>query len=285
MARDLRNTASDARMGFVVLTGLALALVGTGVPVQAQTSITSCGFTITAPGAYVVGANLGPCPAAGILIEASNVQLTLNGHTITGTIPTSDAGVGVDPGAVGLSGILIQGPGFIRNFRAGIGIRNVDNIQITRVTSANNIDFDLAADTVTGLVLQQNVFARNGGVGLYLNGSSNGQVQNNDVSGNGASGMVLSGGSGNVVANNIVNGNNVDGILIVENNDQVQNNTTNGNQNSGIHVASGASGNQILRNTSEGSSTGSDLEDDNVSCGTNKWRKDTFFTSNQACIQ
>lgn len=285
MARIHGTQLLKARMGFVVLTGLALALVGTGVPMQAQTSITSCPYTITAPGTYVLGADLGPCAAEGILIEASSVLLTLNGHTITGSLPGATVGIGV-PAGLGLSGITIQGPGYVRNFNAGIAIHNADNIQVSKVTSANNVTYDLVADTVTGLVLTQNVLARNGGVGLYLNGSTNGMVQHNDISGNAASGIVLTGGgSGNLVENNIVNGNNADGILITENGDQIRSNTTNGNQNSGIHVAAGAGGNQILRNTSEGSSTGFDLEDDNASCGTNSWRKDTFFTSNAACIQ
>lgn len=213
MVRDLWNTVTNARMGLGVLTGLALALAGTGVPMQAQTPITSCGYTITAPGNYVLDANLGTCPAEGILIEASNVQLKLNGHTITGSLPGANVGIGVNPGGVvGLSGIQIQGPGLVQDFAFGIGISNVDNIQIRKVTSSNNTTYDLVAHTVTGLQLLQSVLARNGGVGLFLNGSSNGQVKQNDVSGNGASGMVLSGGSGNLVQDNTVDGNDVDGI-------------------------------------------------------------------------
>jgi hypothetical protein len=85
---------------------------------QAQTPITSCGYTITEAGNYEVASNLGPCGGDGIDIEASNVQLKLNGHTITGS--GSSVGIYVNPaGTPRLSGIQIQGPGLIQKFFEG----------------------------------------------------------------------------------------------------------------------------------------------------------------------
>ncbi len=184
----------------LAVTGLALALAGIAAPMQAQTTIMNCNYQISAPGNYVLGANLSCSSLDGIDIESSNVQLNLNGHTITAIARNID-GIAVDPLGVGLSGIQIQGPGLIEHFSSGIDINptgdnNDNNIQISKVTAALN-NIGLSAANVTGLQLQQNVFAQNSrGHGAELETSTNGQIQQNNASGNGV-GIALSGGSGN----------------------------------------------------------------------------------------
>jgi hypothetical protein len=156
---------------------VSLALVGIAAPMQAQISITTCPYMITAPGNYAVGMSLSCGSGESIYIESSNVQLTLNGHTITGPGGLGgNVGIAVDPLGVGLSGIQIQGPGLVENFNIGIDINqnggNDNNIQISKVTAAFNV-YGLLAANVTGLQLQQSVFANNSTYGVLLENSTN----------------------------------------------------------------------------------------------------------------
>jgi len=240
---------------------------------------------IAAPGNYELTGNLGPCPMDAIDIEASNVQLKLNGYTITAGFAPLYAGISVNPSGVArLTGIQIQGPGEVTGFANGIYITNVDNVQVSKVTCAQN-GAGLLGNLVTGLQLQQNVFARNVGDGLLVN-STNGMFKQNDISGNGLAGMTLLTGRGNHVENNTVDGNIGTGILIEDSGDQIQNNTANGNTFEGIilfDLFADVSGNQLQNNTAEGN--GIDLWD-TTACGANTWHNDIFFTSNPgSCIK
>ena len=54
------------------------------VPAQAAINISSCPVTITAPGSYVLAKDLS-CSGTAITITASNVDLHLGGHTLSGS--------------------------------------------------------------------------------------------------------------------------------------------------------------------------------------------------------
>jgi len=70
-------------LGLAIVAGLAAALAGAGAA-RADTPITTCGYNITAPGSYVLAADIGPCSGNGINVKVSNVNLMLNGYSITG---------------------------------------------------------------------------------------------------------------------------------------------------------------------------------------------------------
>ena len=78
----------------VVLLGVLAALAGTQA--RAVTPIASCPFAITAPGNYVVTADL-TCAANGISITSGDVTLNLNGHIITGPGLTATIGIYLGP--------------------------------------------------------------------------------------------------------------------------------------------------------------------------------------------
>jgi parallel beta-helix repeat protein len=293
MTRNLLGKATKARLAPAIIAGLAAA--GTGVA-QAATPITTCGTTISSPGSYVLTSDLGPCGGNAINITASNVNLMLNGFTITG----APGGTGI--AAYVVSNIQIQGPGLIQQFVNGIYLQSVSNSQIQQVVTAFNT-YGILSQGSTGLQLQANVFAQNVGTssgggpsptstGLWLEADSNDHVQQNEVTAN-AYGIIVASGSGNQVQNNSVDGNGSIGIYIdSSNNNSIQNNTVFGNGTatsaspSGYGVYINGTGNGIHNNTSEGNVT-DDLFDATTSppCDTNSWHNDTFFTANQSCIQ
>jgi hypothetical protein len=64
----------------LVLAGGLGALGGLVPPASAATTV-SCGSTISTAGSYALAAD---CSGAGVTITASDVTLSLNGHTMTG---------------------------------------------------------------------------------------------------------------------------------------------------------------------------------------------------------
>jgi parallel beta-helix repeat protein len=247
----------------------------------------------------VLAADIGPCPGNGINIAVSNVNLTLNGYTITG--PSNGSGTGINICALSggscsssrISNINVQGAVLIQQFANGIYLQNVDNSQIQNVVAAYN-NFGLLSSNCTNLQYKANVATRNGLEGFLLFDDSNDQVQQNTASGNDTSlnvrsGIALVGGGGHQVQNNDSDASSCHGIYIDSANNKIHNNTAFGNGNTnpacaGIYVETGASGNDIHNNTSQGNQT-YDLEDANNSCDSNKWHNDTFFTNNLACVQ
>src|SRR5262245_15448822 len=87
------------------LAGAALLLAGGPA---AAVNITSLPYTITAPGEYHVTQDLSSA-SDGVIIQASNVRLYLDNHTISGT----SGGNGVRVGA--FSNVLVHG-GTITHF-------------------------------------------------------------------------------------------------------------------------------------------------------------------------
>jgi parallel beta-helix repeat protein len=260
----------------IIVTGILATLAGA----QAwAVNVASCPFAISAPGNYVVAANL-TCPAGnGITITASNVSLNLNGHIITGS--GSGVGILVSPTSGRLNHVGISGPGLIRTFTTGIEVSNTDDAQVSLVTVAGNPTGVMGAE-VNRFTVGSNVIARSSIVGLGLQFSINAAVTGNQVVGNGR-GIVLFSGSANTLSGNTVSGNSVVGIGIAEKNSRVSSNITNGN-GTGIEISPGSSGNKIFSNTSSVGNTGFDLEDPNAFCDGNFWSSNVFFTKNQACV-
>src|SRR5580693_3673915 len=118
-----------------------------------QTIINSVPYNITAPGTYVLGANLNYQSAAGaaITILSSNVTLDLGGHYLyyPGT-PTSNVGVYVH----NAGNVIIQN-GIIAVFyygvyierQGGTALNSGDIVQDLRLT---NVSLGVVLSTVTG---------------------------------------------------------------------------------------------------------------------------------------
>jgi parallel beta-helix repeat protein len=242
-------------------------------------NIAACPFAISAPGNYVVTANL-MCAGNGITIAASNVSVNLNGHIITGS--GSGVGVLVSPTSGRLNQVGISGPGLIRTFADGINIFDSDDVQVSLVTVVGN-PVGVLGNGANRLTVGSNVIARNSSFGLELVASVNAAVTGNQVVGNNV-GILLIMGSANTVSGNTASGNALSGIEISGNTARVSSNITNGNGGSGIVVDAGASGNQIFSNTSSVGNANFDLQDSNASCDANFWSSNISFTKNQACV-
>ena len=300
------KTLSTIARSFGIIAGLTATLTGVGAA-RAQavpTLITmGCGYTITAPGSYALAADIGPCSTSnGINVATSNVVLSLNGHTITGSNNNNGTGINIcvqnneicSPAR--LNNVNIQGPGQLRNFSNGIYLRNVDNSVIQNTVVAFN-SLGLITNGATNLLLKANVAVMNGGDGIHIENDTNDNVQGNIVVGDstvstGDSGIAVVNGSGNEVSNNDINTNSCHGIWISSANNNIHQNSVFGNGNTngqnclgaGIIVWSGAAGNHIHNNTTGGNQI-YDLVDVNPSCGSNTWKNDTFSTTYQACDQ
>jgi len=288
------------------VTGILIALAGTAVPALAVTSITTCGFVISAPGNYVLNANLLNCTGDGIDVLASNVSVNLNGYIINAGSPSSFIGVnvGIPASPIRLNHVGIQGSGLIKNFVAGVNITRCDYCQVALVTSAQNAN-GMSADHVNYINVGSNVLVANTGAGLLLSESVNGVVAYNEISGNGSScpgstslpgggtslvvcgqGLFIEDSSANTVNNNTLSGNLANGLWQDHESQfsRIYSNVTDGNAGVGILI-DGSGGNGIFNNTSSRGNGTFDLQDTNFACGTNTWGSNVFFTSNPStCI-
>jgi parallel beta-helix repeat protein len=280
-----------------------IVLTGSALPASAATSIASCPFTITAPGNYVVTADLN-CAGDAIDVQSSNVSVSLNGHIITGPGTVSDWGAVKFTGSIGvkvtgagrLNHVIIEGPGLIRKFAEGVLFLNADYCQVNLVTASSN-NAGIEGLTVTYLTLGSDVTGSNADYGVFLAGSINGAVTNNDASGNLMNGIYvgattatpgshigpgLNSGSSisNTVINNTANGND-EGIVIEADGSRVIGNVTNGNR---IGIRAGGMGNQIFSNKSSVANAVFDLSADETACIWSLWSDNIFFTRNQVCI-
>jgi len=282
----------------VVLTGVLAVLAS--AQAWAVIPISTCPFTISVPGNYIVTADLLTCAGDGIDINASNVTVNLNGHMITGT-PGAGTGINVTSGgSPRLNHIGISGPGLIQGFNYGITISNSDYVQVSLTTVSNVARAGaggISAENVTYLTVAGNVI---GGtpkaefIGLLVGQSTGAQVTGNQIVGNGVGVWLLSGDS-NSLTGNVVNGNSGSGIILGNvvspvplTNSRVSSNTTNLNGviglSAGPYNTVSSVGNEIYNNTSVGNTI--DLDDGNTSgCGTDFWSSNVHFTTNQACVK
>jgi len=253
----------------------------------AFTPISSCPFTISAPGDYQLTADLACGGGNAITITARGVSLKLNGHMIVAGGP-GNYGIFVNPSGR-VDHVTISGPGLITNggsnvFTAGIALVNADYSQVSQVTVLGSQGSGIAAQNCTFLTVSSNVVGRNGGNGVNLNTVNSSTVAGNDASGNVGPGIALSGGSANTVNNNTANGNSV-GIWIgtfAASSARVYGNVTNGNATNGILVTN--PGAQVFSNTSAMANGAYDLFDNSGTCAGNLWGGNAFFTANVACI-
>ncbi len=185
----------------------------------------SCGDVITKSTTLV--ADIGPCPADGIVIGADNIFLNLNGHTISGELGPGD-GTAAGIRLPGRTGVTITGhpgesgkTGTVTGFDAGVVIRGGSHNVVRNLMLRNNVgppDF-FSAGLGDGLVIfssshnriVNNVAASNrifSGIGIADPGATNNLVQGNVVENNVGDGLVLfPHANDNRVVGNVVRGN------------------------------------------------------------------------------
>jgi parallel beta-helix repeat protein len=247
------------RSSFVVRSLLAafalLALTGSA-QAAVPTPVTSCGTTISAPGDYVLAADI-DCAGGqtAIYVNSDDVNLSLNGHTITNV-----GFMAVQVNKIPVTNVHVTGPGAITNSYIAMYTQR-----------ATNSGFD-------GITLEGNTFGAYmefPGSGTYVHNINSHHSSNTavvvynpagiDVSGNtcsdGQIGILVSGGSGPA---------------------DVHGNTCTGNSYVGIYITSNG-GHQIHANTATGNAV-YDGYDETSGCGTNQWFGNLFGTFNQACV-
>jgi parallel beta-helix repeat protein len=300
MSKRLWRTLSQARPGLVVLAGLTVSLWASG-PVTAApvTKITSCPFTISAPGEYLVTADCTvPSAGTGITISASNVHLNLGGHTLTQ--PSGGLGIGIV--VTGASNVHINN-GTVQGLLGGIVLSGASGNLLNGLTVSNNligIELDGSGNSITGnsitgssagiLVgsgsgntIQSNTATSNF-FGILVVGGTGNTVQGNNTSSNSVGIVLGQSGSGNLVSGNVSDNNVIPGGLgglgidVYSTSNVIRGNEANGNGSTGIIARAGATGNTFQLNTALGNAP-VDLFDDNAPVGgtcPNTWTSDTF---------
>ncbi len=182
-ALDSRRESTVKRF---LLVALLVGAVSALAPVTSQAdqspkSVT-CGDTISAPGKYVLA---GDCTGTGISIVASNVELRLQNHTMTGSSSSCLPCIGGI--YVGGSNVQILGPGTVRNYWVGVFL---DGGTSGGLVSHLEVDNSGYAGIETYFGSNGNVFdhniANHNNIGIQLYPVSTGNaVAHNNASGNG----------------------------------------------------------------------------------------------------
>jgi parallel beta-helix repeat protein len=268
----------------VLVSSLVVAGASLLSPVSARaasTPVTACGQELDVPGDYHLVSDLGPCTGPGVVVTASDVRLTLAGHTLSGV---STAGGCAEPQI----GVDVRNPatnvrvagGTVTGFADGVsltagahasGLRVLDNCGFGIMVAGDGarVDTSLVSGSVDGIALCN---------------AWDALVTSNDVSGNSRYGVLMSCGLGDDNGNQVVQN-----IL--------RENGLPGGDGGGIGVFSGSdhriAGNHIIDNfigvyllttagtTVEGNTAyrnTTDLVDDAVDCGSDTWTSNLFET-------
>jgi hypothetical protein len=177
----------------------AVALVAAGPDALAQTAIgpkgTSFPITITQPGSYKLSGNLVvPAGTAGIIVNAPNVTIDLNGFTISGPVTCSETGSCNAASTTSHGVYLMRSNAVLRNGTvmgfSGSGVAlSSGEATIEDLTVAHNTDYGIVGGSstyptiahrvrarlnklggfqVSGMTLADCVAAQNGQYGFYV---------------------------------------------------------------------------------------------------------------------
>jgi parallel beta-helix repeat protein len=267
----------------VLVSSLAFAAASLASPSPARadsTPVTSCGQELDVAGDYHLVSDLGPCTGSGVVITASDVRLTLAGHTLSGVASPSgcEPQIGVDIRNPATN-VRVAG-GTVTGFADGVSLTAGSHASALRVV--DNCGFGIM---VAGSGARVDTSLVSGSVdGIALCNASDALVTANDVFGNSRYGVLVSCGLG---ADN--------GNQIVQN--ILRENGLPGGDGGGIGVFSGSdhhiAGNHLVDNfigvyllttagtTVEGNTAyrnTTDLVDDAVDCGSDTWTSNLFET-------
>ena len=186
-------------------------------PTTTTTTTAACGQV--ASGLVELTADLN-CSGDGIIISNPNTVVNLNGYSITGPgLDSSKVGVMVS----NVDNVVVNGPGSISNFQAGVLINGVDEFKIGSTILENNQ------------------------IAISMTGTDNTEILQNMIKNN-HFGIASHSSSGSKITSNIMNGNQLAGITLVNTeNSNVDMNNIHGSQD-GIFVDAQSSQNIISAN-------------------------------------
>ncbi|GAB3663007.1 hypothetical protein GCM10027596_25500 [Nocardioides korecus] len=234
------------------------------------TPIATCAYVISTPGTYAVTRDLSCGPAPAVTIAASNVAVSLQGHTVTSL---SDAFLIGPDVAAPVSNVAVSGPGTAVGYHdAGVVVRAADHSTVSGVNASGGATGILLGspaahdDTLVG-----NTTNSNSGDGIHVTQAIRIEIASNTCSSNGDAGINL----GDVYA----------GFGYIHTDDMnIHDNTCNTNANIGISAGLGAYDNVITHNTALHNAR-YDLGDNHANCGDNIWADNTYVTKTPDCIR
>lgn len=204
MMKHIRRGTS-ALLTAGLLTGTVV--IGSTGSAEALTTV-PCGAVITAN--VTLAADVGPCTGDGIRVAADGVKVNLNGFTINGRnsrneTTTDQIGVRL----TGVRNVVVQGPGVVKNFDAGVAIDGGQANTVKGLTVRNNVAHVLL--TANGLdpaseTFEDDLYSQpcDYGDGISVYNSKFNTITGNTATDNGPySGISLVGmSSNNTVSNN-----------------------------------------------------------------------------------
>jgi parallel beta-helix repeat protein len=282
----LRHLAVATLVAAVFLMSAATARAASSQ--TCESSIVSCGCTITSAGYYEVDAPLASSQGMTarsecVAIKASSVTLNLLGSQISGpggppTLTRTDsasATIGIHVLA-GSNNNFIEGAGaIIGGWTIGLQLEGAQNT-VEFFESNDNDVAGVLLDRANSNTISDFIANHNGEFGVWLQQSNNNQINCSDADNNATSGIYLGcspspptgigcrrGGAstGNHLFNLVINGNGVYGIML----DSGSKHTT-------------------IADVSAQQNLVADLDDENAACGSNFWFDNSFVSVSQSCV-
>jgi parallel beta-helix repeat protein len=233
----------------VVLAAVLAGVVTVGAAQAAGPVTVTCGQVLTQD--TKVANDLVNCPAAGLVIGASNVKLDLRGHLIDGDGFGNDAGI---DNTGGFDNVQVT-HGTIQEFQWGVYLLGASNNQIDRLETLNNVLGILLDSGSNNNSVERNQVHDNYRVGgILVDGTTGNLLSRNTVYNNGSSGIGgVSIGAFNStnteISLNDVFDNVHSGIWLFNTNTSlVQGNTSNTSEFDGIETSMGSTGNVVVGN-------------------------------------
>ena len=154
---------------------------------QAASSSTNAACGQVVSGVVNLTSNLNRSSGDGIIVGGPNTVINMNGFSITGP--------GQDSSKVGImvpnvDNVVVNGPGSLSNFQAGVLLTGATGFAINSVILSNNQ------------------------IGTFMTGAENAQVQQNIIQGN-SIGVASHSSTGAAIDSNLMNGNLLAGITFV----------------------------------------------------------------------
>jgi parallel beta-helix repeat protein len=172
------------------------------------------------------------CAGDALRINADQITVDLDGHTLTGT----GVGAGVRNHAAFVDNFTVRN-GTVKGFDYGVHLHILDGVTITNLTFAKSKIANLYMDGVSNTEVVGNTIKK-GNVGLKIEDSNGNTIRANKIADNSADGIWLKDNSlANLVLKNVIEGNH-DGIDVqeVSNSTKIDGNTIRYNAQDGISV-------------------------------------------------
>ena len=184
---------------------------------ETASSNAACGQVVS--GVVNLTANLN-CSGDGIIVGGPNTVINMNGFSITGPGQDSSKVAIMVPN---VDNVVVNGPGSLSNFQAGVLLTGANGFQINSVILSNNQ------------------------IGTFMTGAENAQVQQNIVQNNNL-GIVSHSSSGYKLSSNLMSSNLLAGITFVNTRGStIDMNNIHGSQN-GVFVDGQSADNMINAN-------------------------------------